>query len=230
MGAPTTVRPAEQAKNACFGFSFLLAANGAGPGANPKIYSALTPTNQFLLGFTDDAIAGVTLGWESDPGDNIFPPGYPSVPAIPPTSRAYPAAPGPFFSPNNIRLSQVSLKSLTASYGIRALPGQNSLPTGFAYGRNLFNLGAQPDNSIVGDFAGCRRVRVSLISPGAFSAAAHVGFVLLNGSIPLTRLNPTVELDVNNLGDITVVNMSTDGAEQPAAVQAVVGVHVELNM
>lgn len=196
--------------NASFGFTFRIVGNGGGFGTAPKAYDPTIVGNDNLLGFTDDNTAGVTLLWASDPGDNSPPP----VGA--PGSRVYdPAPPFTALSPNNIRLSQVALNSLRASYGIRSTPKAAMLPTSFGFNRSL-SL-AQAADDIVGDIGGIRRITVSLLTP-----IPPGFFVLCNGSIPLNDFMPSFTFHLNNLGAVTVVNQT--GAP------AIIGVHCEINL
>lgn len=216
-------------RNATFGFSFLIEANGGGTGTNPKTYGIDNPANQFLLGATSDNAPGVTLGWPSDPGDSPDP-----ANRVAPLSRQYDAG----VSPNNIRLSQVSLQSITASYGIRSEPSRPNLPTSFFWQRSLNGLPGAADD-IVGDLSGIRRLVVTLNHPrqdalleAVIGGLPQFGRILVNGSILLNETMPQVELEVSNLGLVTVVNLSTgfDGEGMIVPIRAVVGVHVEANL
>lgn len=206
--------------NSSFGFIFRMVANGGGTGLSPKTYSVLGAafaTNQFLLGATDDNVAGVTLGWPSDPGDSPDP-----ANRVPPTGRVYDAD----VSPNNIRLSQVSLQSLRMTHGIRAVPSQPYLPSSFAYQRDVTAAAA---NDIIGDFSGCKRVTVQLIADAAGPPPPLGSGIVANGLFmslaqPVTTAPaPTLHtFHLSNLGDIQVVNLS--------AGIVTIGVHVETDL
>lgn len=209
--------------NASFGFIFQMVANGGGTGTNPKTYSVTTFGNNDLLGATNDNAPGVTLGWASDPGDSSDP-----ANRVPPTGRQYDAQ----VSPNNIRLSQVSLVSLRMTHGIRSIVQQAYLPSSFAYQRDVqAGIGPPVDNdAIIGDFSGCRRITVQLIDevipdppPGGQLSIVVNGIVLSRvqaaGAAPMPQLHT---FHLNNLGAIQVVNLS--------AGIVTIGVHVETNL
>lgn len=209
--------------NSSFGFIFQMVPNGGGGGASPKTYSVTDPANQFLEGFTDDNAAPVSRGWPSDPGDSTDP-----VNRTPPASRAYIANQ----SPNNIRLSQVSLVSIRYSHGIWREKNRQYLPTSTFFDRDL--SGAPANNEIIGDLSGCRRITVTLIDDatagnippfvsliangiglglGTFRNAEGLG----RGQMPVLHT-----FHLNNLGAVQVTNLS--------AAVITVGVHVELSL
>lgn len=204
--------------NASFGFVFQMVANGGGGGTNPKTYGILSAANQLLLGSTDDNAAPVSLGWPSDPGDSTDP-----ANRVPPGGRAYVAN----FSPNNIRLSQVSLQSLRMSHGIRSEATRAYLPSSSFFNRN--NAGAPAADVIVGDFSGCKRIAVQLINDAAGPPPPAGSGVVVNGLFlslaqPVTTApQPTLHVfHETNLGSIQVVNLS--------AAVVTVGVHVETDL
>lgn len=208
--------------NSSFGFVFAMVANGGGSGSNPKTYSILGAafaTNQFLLGSTSDNAAGVSLGWSSDPGDSPDP-----ITRAAPITRQYDAN----VSPNNIRLSQVSIQSLRMTHGIsypRGVTPQPYLPTGFAFERTT--SGAPAADAIVGDFSGCRRITVQLINdagggPPAIGLLAN-GIALGLGQAAARGPLPNMHVfHETNLGAIQVVNLSSG--------IITVGVHVETDL
>lgn len=210
----------EKIPNSTLGFSFLLEVNGGGTGANPKTYAIDNAANDFLLGSTDDNAPGVFLFWPSDPGD--FP--SPLFPA--PPNRQY----DPGVAPNNIRLSQVPIDALTASFGISigadASGRRNDgVPSSTNFNNGNFNTANAP-GTVLGDFTGLRRITLTLLSPRfTFEADGTVEApgVLVNGSRRLTPSNPVMDLKLNNLGAVGVVNLD------PANVAAV-GVYAELNI
>lgn len=201
--------------NASFGFIFQMVPNGAGGGVNPKTYGVLSPANQLLLGATDDNVAGVSLGWPSDPGDSPDP-----ANRVPPFGRVYVAD----YSPNNIRLSQVSLQSLRMTHGIRSEPSRPNLPSSSYFERSV---AAAAVDDIIGDFSGCRRITVQLLHDAA-EPPASIG-LLVNGmamglSLPVATA-PLINahtFHLTNLGEVQVVNLSSG--------IVTVGVHVETDL
>lgn len=192
--------------NGSLGFCFTITANNTG-GTNPKSYTALLNGDFLLKGPTSDFAAGSNTGWASDPGDNVFPS----------TARDYAIALN--LAPNNIRLSQVPIFSLTASHGIGRGVGQENLPTSTNFGdahlnTALVGINANPFPTI-GDVGGFSRITVSIISTNAANS------VLLNCGILLDANNPRHTFNMANLGLIQIVNLR--------AVSEVIGVHCEVS-
>ena len=193
-----------------FGFSFIMRPNGTG-GTFPKTYAVSSIGNKLLTGLVSEFSPVLFPFWPSDPGDNVFPT----------FSRDYGPANGGVVAdglcPNNVRLSQVPLSSLVASYGIAPGIVQRNLPTSSNY--NNPNFDTTPGvGTTLGDFGGLKKVSISLVSAAAPGAVALVnGGCLVSAEIPLKR-----EFEVSNLGNITVVNLT--GAE------ITVGVTAEMNL
>lgn len=193
-----------------FGFSFIMRANGLG-GTFPKTYSIATISNKNLTGLVSEFSPVLFPGWASDPGDNVFPT----------FSRDYGPANGGVVAdglcPNNVRLSQVPLSSLVASYGIGPGIGQRNLPTSTNYNNPNFNTTPGAVNTL-GDFGGLKKVRIRVLNP--ITRAAQL---LVNGGIALGVLaGDEVEIDVSNLGNITVVNLTPSNLT--------VGIAAEMNL
>jgi len=183
--------------NAVFGFAFRLQSNGGGAPNTPfpKIYSITDPTNFNLKGFVDETNNNPpVVGWPTFPGFN------PNS-TIGPFSRVYHSN----ITPNNVLLSQVSKASLVSTYGMRSKPQESFLPQEFDYGR--FPLFVN-QNEVINNFTGIRRIAISLLSPTA--ADGTVAQVLVNVTQMITPLHPRIELDINNLGEVSVVNLSAD--------------------
>lgn len=196
-----------------FGFCFLLEANGGGTGTNPKDYLIYKPGNFDLKGQTDDNAPGVTPLWPSDPGD------FPNQAFVQPPTRQYDVE----VSPNNIRLSQVSIDSLTATHGIRPMPQQFSLPNSFGFSKDP----SVPGNLIVGDLQGISKLTVSILGHEDYGVVfGGAERLLVNNSIVLgplfAGLNQSHTFTETNLGQIQVVNL--------CQTRIVVGVHCEIYM
>lgn len=194
-----------------FGFSFRMRANGLG-GTFPKLYS-ITGANTFLLGLVSEFSPVTFFGWASDPGDNVFPT----------FSRDYGPANGGVVAdglcPNNVRLSQVPLSSLVASFGIGPGLDQVNLPTSTNYNNPNFNTSPGAVNTL-GNFGGFKRATISLLDP------LLAGLVLVNGALLNSGAANNFEgrwpVEVSNMGAITVVNLT------PATIT--VGVMVEMDL
>lgn len=183
--------------NAVFGFAFVLQANGGGgPGTPfPKTYSIIDPTNFNLKGFVDETNNNApVVAWPTFPGFN-------PNPTIGPFSRVYHSN----ITPNNVLLSQVSKASLVSTYGMRSKPQESFLPQEFDYGRSPLFVN---QDEVINNFTGIRRIAITLLSPTA--ASGTVAQVLVNVTQMITPLHPRIELDINNLGEVSVVNLSAD--------------------
>lgn len=195
--------------NAVFGFAFRLQANGGGAPLTlfPKTYVINDPTNFNLKGFVDETNNNAPIAaWPTFPGFN-------PNPAIGPLSRIYHSN----ITPNNVLLSQVSKASLVSTYGMRSKPQESFLPQEFDYGRSPLFVN---QDEVINNFTGIRRMAVSLID-GIATAE-----VLVNVTQKLTIAHPRIELEVNNLGDVSVVNLTLDGNQVSGVVT--IGVDCEL--
>lgn len=206
------------ANTGSFGFSFVLEGNGGGTGTNPKTYSIADPNILFLKGVTNDNAPGVSVQWPSDPGD------FPNSAFPAPPNRQY----DPEVSPNNIRLSQVSIDSLTATHGIRPSPQQASLPSSYGFTKDPSVPAIPP---LVGDLQGIRKLTVSLLARRDGAPFLPDDMVLLCNSIMIygaaniAAPSPGSQkhtFEFTNLGNVQIVNLS--------AVRLVIGVHCELYM
>lgn len=193
-----------------FGFSFIMRANGLG-GTFPKTYSIATISNKNLTGLVSEFSPVLFPGWASDPGDNVFPT----------FSRDYGPANGGVVAdglcPNNVRLSQVPLSSLVASYGIGPGIGQRNLPTSTNYNNPNFDTTPGAVNTL-GDFGGLKKVILQVENP-----VVAAPLCLVNGGFVLgLSIGDRIEIECSNLGAITVVNLN--------AGNITVGVTAEMNL
>lgn len=193
-----------------FGFSFIMRPNGSG-GTFPKTYSVASIANRLLTGFVSEFSPVLFPFWPSDPGDNIFPT----------FARDYGPANGGVVAdglcPNNVRLSQVPLSSLVASYGIGPSTAQRNLPTSTNYNNPNFNTTPGAVNTL-GDFGGLKKVALQVENP-----AVVAPLCLVNGGFVLGLfIGDRIEIECSNLGAITVVNLN--------ATEITVGVTAEMNL
>lgn len=193
-----------------FGFSFIMRANGLG-GTFPKTYSIAAIGNKNLTGLVSEFSPVLFPFWPSDPGDNVFPT----------FSRDYGPANGGVVAdglcPNNVRLSQVPLSSLVASYGIGPGIGQRNLPTSTNYNNPNFDTTPGAVNTL-GNFGGLKKVILQVENP-----VVAAPLCLVNGGFVLgLSIGDRIEIECSNLGAITVVNLN--------AGNITVGVTAEMNL
>jgi len=179
------------------GFSFRMRANGVG-GTFPKTY-AVDGSNLNLTGLVTEFAPILFPGWPSDPGDNIFPT----------FSRDYGPANGGVVAdglcPNNVRLSQVPLSSIVASYGIAPGIKQRNLPTSSNYNNPNFSTVPGAVNTL-GNFCGIKSMRLQVLDPWLpFSRD-----LLVNGGFAMSNFGAAFEIDMSNMGAVTVVNLRSD--------------------